>query len=69
MEKHFQDIAQKVVNDNNLDSLSSHFTKHFTQKLSLQQCHEIMSFGILSRVNSTGSMKTLGKSSCTLCMK
>ena len=41
----------------------------FTQKPSPQQRREIISFGILSTVNPIGSMKTRGKSSCTLYMK
>ena len=66
MEQHFQDVAQKVVNNKNLDSFSAHFAKHFTQKPSPQQCRKIMSFDILSTVNHMGSMKTWGKSFCTL---
>ena len=69
MEQHFQDVAQKVVNNKNLDSFAAHFAKHFTQKRSPQECREIMSFDILSTVNPIGSMKTWGKSSCTLCTK
>ena len=69
MEQHFQDLAQKVTNIKNLDSFADHFAKYFTQKPSPQHCCEIMSFDILSTVNPTGSMKTWGKSSCTLCMK
>ena len=69
MEQHFQDVAQKVVNNKNLDSFAAHFAKHFTQKPSPQECRKIMSFDILSTVNPIGSMKTWGKSSCTLCMK
>ena len=69
MEQHFQDVAQKVMNNNNSDYFASHFAKYFTQKPSPQQYRKIMSFGILSTVNPIGSMKTWGKSSCTLCMK
>ena len=65
MEQHFQDVAQKVMNNNNSDSFASHFAKIFTQKPSPQQCREITSFDILSTVNPIGSMKTWGKSSCT----
>ena len=28
MEQHFQDVAQKVMNDKNSDSFAAHFTKH-----------------------------------------
>ena len=69
MEQHFQDVAQKVANNKNLDSFADHFAKHFTRKPSPQECREIMSFDIISTVNPIGSMKTWGKSSCTLCMK
>ena len=69
MEQHFQDVAQKVANNKNSDSFAAHFAKHFTQKPSPQQCREIMSFGILSTVSPIGSMKTWGKSSCTLFIK
>ena len=58
MEQYFQDVAQKVMNDKNLDSFSDHFTKHFTQKPSPQQCREIMYFDIISNVNPISSMKT-----------
>ena len=66
MEQHFQDVAEKVVNYNNLDSFADHLAKHLTQKPSPQQCREIMSLGILSMVNPIYSMKTWGKWSCTL---
>ena len=36
MEQHFQDVAQKVMNDENLDSVAVHFAKDFTQKPSPQ---------------------------------
>ena len=52
-----------------MDPFTAFFAKHFTQKPSPQQCRKIMSFNILSTVKSTGSMKTWGKSCCTLCMK
>ena len=58
MEQHFQDVAQKVANNNNSGSFAAHFAKHFTQKPSPQQCRKIMSFGILSTVNPIVSMKT-----------
>ena len=38
MEKHFQDVAKKVMNDKNSDSFADHFAKHFTQKPSPPQC-------------------------------
>ena len=69
MEQHFQDVAQEVANNKNSNSFAAHFAKHFTQKPSPQECREIMSFDIISTVNPIGSMKTWGKSSCTLCMK
>ena len=69
MEQHFQDIAQKVANNKNMDSFAAHFAKYFTQKPGPQECREIISFDILSTVNHIGSMKTWGKLSCTLFMK
>ena len=69
MEEHFQDVAQKVINNNSSDSFAAHFAKHFTQKPSPHQYYELMSFDILSMVNHIGPMKTWGKSTCTLCMK
>ena len=69
MEQHFQDVAQKVANNKNSGSFADHFAKHFTQKTRSQECHKIMSFGILSTLNPIGSMKTWGKLSCALCMK
>ena len=67
MEQNFQYVAQKVMNDKNLDSFATHFAKHFTKKPSPQQCRKIMSFNILYMVNPIGSMKTWGKSSCAVC--
>ena len=69
MKQHFQHVAQKVENNKNSDSFAAHFTKHFTQKPSPQQYHKIMSFDIIFTVNSIDSMKTWGKSPCTICMK
>ena len=57
------------MNNKNSGSFAAHFAKHFTQKLSPQQCRGIMSFGIHSKVNPIGSMKNWVKSSYTLCMK
>ena len=48
---------------------SAHLPKHFTQKPSPQQDCNIMPFKIIATVNPIGSMKTWGKSSCTLFMK
>ena len=58
MEQHIQDAAQKVMHDKNSEYFADHFTKHFTQKPIPQQCHEIMSFEIISTVNHIGLMKT-----------
>ena len=69
MKQHFQYVAQNFTNNKNSDSFSSYLAKTFTQKPSLQQCHEIMSFNILSTVNHIGSMNTWGKLSSTLFMK
>ena len=51
MEQQFQDMAQKFMNDNNLDYFASRFAKHLTQKPSPQQCHKNVSFGIHYKVN------------------
>ena len=69
MEQHFQDVAQKVVNDDNSDSFAAKFARHFTQELSPQQCRKIMYFDVISTVKPIGSMKTWVKSYFTLCMK
>ena len=69
MEQHFQDVAQKVENIKHMDSFTAHFAKHFMLKPSPQGCRKFRSFDIISTVNPKGSMKTWGKSSCTLCMK
>ena len=57
------------MNDKNSESFAAHFAKHFTQKPSPQQCRKIMSFGIITTVDSIGSMENWGKLSCKLCMK
>ena len=69
MEQHFHNVAQKCANDKNLDSFAAHLVKHFTQKPSPQQFRKMMSFDIFSTLKPIGSMKTLGKLCCTLCMK
>ena len=69
MEQHFQDVVQKIANNKNSESFAAHFDKHFTQKLSPQQCRKIICSNILSTVNPISSMKTWGKLSCTLIMK
>ena len=69
MEQHFQDVAQKLQHNRNSDTFAAHFAQNFEQKTTPQQCREINKFEILSKVNSTGSMKNWSKSSCTLCMK
>ena len=47
MEQYFQDVAERVANDKNLDFLASPFSKKITQKPSPQKCHKIMSFDII----------------------
>ena len=69
MEQHFQDVAQKVQYDKNSDTFAAHFAHHFDQKPTPQQCHEIMKFETLSKVNPIELIKTWSKDSCTLCMK
>ena len=54
MEPHFQDVAQKVMNNNNLDSFAAHFANTFTQKGSLQKCRDVISFKIIFTVNPVG---------------
>ena len=44
MEQHFQDMAKKVQHDKNSDTFVAHFAHHFDQKLTRQQCREIMNF-------------------------
>ena len=69
MEQHLQDVTPKVIHNKNSDSFAAHYVKHFTQKPSPQKCCKIMSFEIIYAVNPICSMKTWGKSSCTLCIK
>ena len=54
MGKHFQDVPQKVIQNNNLDSFSAHFARHFTQKTSPKQCCEIVSLKIFYTVKPIG---------------
>ena len=42
MEQHFQDVAQKVRYNKNLDTFAAHFAQDFDQKPTPQQCCEIM---------------------------
>ena len=60
MEQHFPDMAQKVRQDNTLDSFADHFAKYFTEKLTPQKCIGIVSFRIISMLNTIGSMKIWG---------
>ena len=69
MEQPLQDVVKKFANDKNSDSFAAHFAKHFTQKLSPQQCRKIKSFGIPSTANPIGSMKPWVQSCCTLCIQ
>ena len=69
MEQHFQDVAQKVQHNKNSDTFEAHFNQHFDQKLTPQQCREIMRYEIRSTVIPIGLMKTWSKHSSTLCMK
>ena len=58
MEQHFQDVAQKVQHDKNLETFAAHFAQHFDQKLTPQYCCDTMKFEMLSKVNPIGLMKT-----------
>ena len=61
MEQHFQDLAQNVQHDKNLDTFAAHFTQHFDRKPTPQQCGDIMKSEFLSKVNPIGLMKTWSK--------
>ena len=52
-----------------MDYFAAHFAQDFTKKLSPQECHTIISFGILYMVNPIGWIKTWGKSSCMMYTK
>ena len=52
-----------------LDNFAAHLAQHCDQKLTPQQCRDIMTFEIFSTVNPIKSMKTWSKSSCNLCMR
>ena len=52
MEQHFKGMDQKVMQDNNLESFSAPFAQSFTTKPNSQKFHGIMSFTILSIINS-----------------
>ena len=58
MGQHFQDVAQKFINEENLEYFAARFAKHFTQKPSSQKFHKIKSFNIIYTLNPIGSMKT-----------
>ena len=51
---HFK--AQKVQNDTNLDTFAAHFAQHFNRNPTPEQCREIISYVIISTLNTTGSM-------------
>ena len=68
MEQYFQYVAPKVLYNIFFDYFPAHFAKYFPQKLTPQQCCEIVSFKLLSKVNPIGLMKKWVKSSCTICM-
>ena len=69
MEQNFQDVAQKVQQNKNLDTCAAHFAQHFDRKLTPQYCREKMKFETLSKVKSMRLMKTGSKYSCTLCIE
>ena len=50
---HFK--AQKVQNDTNLDTFAAHFAQHFNRNPTHEKCREIISYVILSTLNTTGS--------------
>ena len=62
MEKHFQDMAQKVQDDRNLDTFVAYFAQHFDQKTTPQNCREIMRFENILMVNPIGPMENWIKS-------
>ena len=60
MEQKFQDVAQKVQCDENLDSFTAHFVQHFTKKPSPLQCYKIMTFDIILYSKLYWSDESLG---------
>ena len=50
MELNFQNMAQKVQHNKNLDTFAAHFAQQLYQKPTPQQCLEIIKFDILSTV-------------------
>ena len=66
MKQNFQYVTQKEMHNKSSDSFAADFDKHFTQKLSQQQCRNITSFEISLTVNPIGLMKNWGKSACKI---
>ena len=64
MNQQYQDLAQNVQYNKQLDTLVAHFAQHFYQKLTPKQCHEIMKSEILYMVDTIREMKAQSKSSC-----
>ena len=54
MEEQFQDVVQKLQNDNNLDDFAANFNHRFTKLPGPQKCCTVMYFGIISTVTPNG---------------
>ena len=62
-------IWLKCIVRYNSNTFAVHFAQYFNQKPPQQQCHEIMTFKILSTVNTIGLLNTWGKYSCMVFVK
>ena len=61
MKEHSQYMAQKGQYDKHLDTCTAHFAQHFNQKLTPQQCREIMKLENFSTIKPLRLMKTWSK--------
>ena len=66
---HFSNILRLLKNRQKSESFTAHFEQHFNSTTSRTDLHNYMAFKVEKHPNLSGTMETLTKPNCNLCME
>ena len=69
MDGHFSDILRLLNNRQKSDSFAAHSEQHFTTTTSRKDLRKYMMFKVVKQLKPIGTMKTLTKPNCNICIK
>ena len=69
MDSHLSDLLRLLKNGKKLDSFAAHFEQHFITNTSCTDLCKYMTFKVVKKLNTIGTMKTFTKPNFNLCME